>query len=136
LTYVRFDNGESLADLLVQWAQGRTIFDPDTMIRTIMSSPNRKGLFQKDHLIGVNVWDENWKYVNYRYCIDDGSAFLNEYLRWLFYTDNEILDKSKNVNDGGSLDSDTLYKFKMKLNPIIIWKVFSIRRDHNVDNQT
>jgi len=131
LQYRRFDNEEGLEKLLVLWAQGRTIFDPDTMVRTIMRSPNRKGLFLNDCLIGVNVWDENWMYVNYRYCIDDSSGFLNEYLRWRFYTDEEILNKTKLVNDGGSLDSDTLYRFKMKLNPVTVWKVYSIRSINN-----
>ena len=78
-------------------------------------------------LVGMNVWDENFAFINYRYCIDDGAPFLNEYLRYCFYTHPTILLINKYVNDGGCLDSEGLKKFKMKLNPLAVYKVFSYK---------
>jgi len=128
LTYRRIKTDEivpELSILLTSWAENREVFDPDTFVRFILHGDNRKGLFVNNCLVGVNVWDVNYYYINFRYCVDDGSPFLNEYMRYLFYTDNEILQQNKLVNDGGSLGSELLRKFKLKLNPHQILKIYS-----------
>lgn len=114
-----------LSRLLTSWAEGRDVFDPDTFVRFVLNGDNRKGLFVDGRLVGLNVWDENYRYVNFRYCVDDSSPFLNEYMRYLFYTDTEILQTGKLVNDGGALGSEALFRFKQKLNPCQIMKVYS-----------
>jgi len=121
-------NLNAIKELLLLWAKGREIFDNEIMIKFILDGKYRWGLFNDGRLVGMNVWDENFTFINYRYCIDDGTPFLNEYLRYCFYTHPTILLINKYVNDGGCLDSEGLKKFKMKLNPIKVYKVFSYKR--------
>jgi hypothetical protein len=121
-----------VSELMIQWGKDKNVFDPETMLRFGLMGEHRFGLFLKKsgcaaQLIGLNIWDENWKYVNFRYCIDDGSSFLQEYLRYQFYTDPEIQAKGKLVNDGGALDSEGLLRFKLKLNPVQVIKVYSLK---------
>lgn len=118
---------DAVEDLLLKWANGRTIFDPETFTRFVLQGDNRKGLFLNNDLIGVNVWDENDTFVNFRYCVDNGMPFLNEYLRYMFYTDADIVGKGKLVNDGGALESPNLKRFKEKLNPKNVWSVYSCK---------
>lgn len=117
----------ALSHILLEWQSNREVFDPETFTRFVLSGDNRKGLFVDGRLVGLNVWDENYQYINFRYCIDDGSPFLNEYIRYLFYTDKEIIQCNKMVNDGGSLGSENLLKFKQKLNPCQIMKIYSYK---------
>jgi len=81
-------------------------------------------------LVGLNVWDENYAFVNYRLCIDNGEPYLQEFLRYLFYT-QDVLATERWVNDGGSLGREGLERFKLKLNPVAVWKVFSSRKEGN-----
>jgi len=90
---------------------------------------NRKILWDHDGFVwGVNIWDENWEYINFRFCFCRPGDFLSEYMRWLFYTDPLILNKKKLVNDGGVLDNLNLKNFKDKLNPLFVRDVFSWRK--------
>lgn len=128
LLYITIHKGEFITPLSImldEWGQNRKVFDTNTFVRFVLHGDNRKGLFVDNNLVGLNVWDENYWYINYRCCIDNGSPFLNEYMRYLFYTDVEIIQKHKLVNDGGSLGSETLYKFKQKLNPHQVMKIYS-----------
>jgi hypothetical protein len=128
LTYEKLEINEELDNitaLMSNWCRHREIYDPNTFLRFIMQGNNRKGLFIDNHLVGINVWDSNYYYINFRCCVDDGSPFLNEYMRYLFYTDDEIVSQNKLVNDGGALDSKALYKFKLKLNPCEVSKIYS-----------
>jgi hypothetical protein len=76
--------------------------------------------------MAVNAWDENWQYINFRFCIiRQGEPFLDEFARWLFYTDGQIQAKNKLVNDGGTLGNPGLEHFKDKLNPVHKRKVYS-----------
>ena len=130
LVYKRIKGARNLTaikELLLKWAKDRKLFDNEVMIKFILAGENRWGLFNDGRLVGMNVWDENFTFINYRYCIDDGTPFLNEYLRHCFYTHSTILSTYKYVNDGGCLDSKGLKKFKMKLNPFKVYKVFSYK---------
>jgi hypothetical protein len=70
-------------------------------------------------LVAMNVWDENYKYINYRLCIvSPHEDFLDEFTRLLFYTDAEIQVTGKFINDGGTLGNAGLEFFKNKLNPL------------------
>jgi hypothetical protein len=83
------------------------------------SQIHRKFLYNKyNELVGINAWDENYFYINYRYCIIKDIPYLDEFMRWLFYTDDDVFKCDKLINDGGCLDSPGLEKFKDKLNPI------------------
>jgi len=86
----------------------------------------KMGLYKDGKLVAINIWDENYKYINYRYCIvDRKEPFLDEFVRYLFYTDLVILKTGKLVNDGGTVGNQGLEHFKDKLNPIRKRKVHS-----------
>lgn len=78
-------------------------------------------------LVGVNVWDINYKYVNYRLCIaKPGERFLDEFMRYQFYMDEWLWLSGKKVNDGGSIGRKGLERFKDKMNPYIKRKRYSL----------
>lgn len=86
----------------------------------------RKYLYRGKELVAINAWDENWKYINYRVCfVKQGEPFLDEFVRWLFYTDPEIIGMRKLVNDGGTLGNKGLEAFKDKMNPYEKHKIYS-----------
>jgi len=104
---------------LEKWAGERLLYGNEIMIKYLMECNNVKGLFFGKELMGFNAWDDNFKYTNFRYCMDNRKVpFLNEYLRLLFY--REMSDKNKIINDGGVLGDEGLKRFKNKLNPIMI----------------
>jgi hypothetical protein len=118
----KFDQ-KKLETLLLQWIEripGDEIHDAETMTKFLIEGKNRKALTDSEGKVffGINIWDENFKFINYRYCMCMGVPFLSEYMRLLFYTDEEIQNKNKLVNDGGSLDRPELERFKDKMNPI------------------
>lgn len=118
-----------IRDLLVDWLltlEDYEIHDDSSLLAFAFHGENRAGLFSPGgKLVGLNVWDENWCYVNFRYCFSLPEEHLNSYLRLLFYTDPEIQAKNKLVNDGGVLDRPSLKFFKEKMNPLKVRKVYS-----------
>jgi len=120
----------ALPDILCQWLEGKpddvVIYDDKVILNYLNECENGKVLLdQYGNIYGLNIWDENYMYVNFRYCFCKPGQFLSEYMRLLFYTDPEILNKNKLVNDGGCLDDENLYRFKTKLNPVKINKIYS-----------
>jgi len=129
------DNLEGYEDkilvLFIDWLshmdEDTTIHDDKVMKEFLLYGENRKILVdEKGELYGLNVWDENYLYVNFRYSLCGNYSFLNEYMRRLFYLD--MIPKGKLVNDGGVLDNPKLKFFKDKLNPIRIREVKSWER--------
>jgi hypothetical protein len=121
---------ERLKQVMIDWLDSMgpntEIQDDDVMIKYLLHGKNRKILHDsKGYIYGVNIWDENWKYINYRFCICKKEDFLSEYMRYLFYTDSIIQAKNKLVNDGGSVGNIGLEKFKRKMNPIVVREVKS-----------
>lgn len=87
----------------------------------------RKYLVFNDEIVALNAWDMNYKYINYRLnIVKKDIPFLSEFSRWLFYTDNWIHSQGLLVNDGGNLGNPLLAKFKEKLNPKQINKVYTL----------
>lgn len=114
--------------LLSNWSvRHPEVFDPVTMIHLCLFGTWRWGLFVGDRLCGMNVADNNYRYINYRYCLDDGSDFIQEFLRYQFYTSDWTLQSGMLVNDGGDLDEEHLAEFKMKLRPFEVRRVFQYR---------
>lgn len=86
----------------------------------------RKYLYNKSgELVGINAWDENWMFINYRVCIVREDPFLDEFIRLLFYTDEKVIGMNKIVNDGGTLGHEGLQRFKDKMNPFEKHKIYS-----------
>lgn len=122
--------GNLIANWLIE--KGDDAQDADLMADFAYFSkvPNifRKYLYNSNgDLVGINAWDENYQYVNYRVCIVDFTeAYLDEFMRYLFYTDNIIEETGKMINDGGTLDNPGLERFKDKMNPIKKRKVHTL----------
>jgi hypothetical protein len=118
-----------LNELLTSWLEKKgdeKIEDDQVMMSYVFGGKFRKLLWdRKGKIYGMNIWDKNYKYINFRYCICRPEEFLSEYMRLLFYTDPIIQEKNKLVNDGGVLDNPNLKKFKDKMNPHHIREVFS-----------
>jgi hypothetical protein len=112
--------------LLGEWIEAKQdyIQDPELIIDYVFQYSLQNGIYRKflysdKKLVAINVWDENYKYINYRYCIvKQEEPYLDEFARYLFYTDPEIQDKGKLINDGGSIGNEGLERFKDKLNPV------------------
>ena len=123
-------------ELIGEWLEIRkqSVEDAEFLARFAIfaqfSGIERKFLYNStEQLIGINAWDENWKYINYRVCIvKPGEDFLDEFMRYLFFTDEDILQREKLVNDGGTLGNLGLERFKDKMNPISKVKIYSYIR--------
>ena len=126
LRYEYCQSSDLSTDVFISWLCGRKedeiILDDDVILKYLHHT-EKKILYDDNEVYGINIWDENYKYVNYRYCFTDGSPFLSEYMRYLFYTDKDILQKEKLINDGGSLGSEGLHNFKVRLNPVEIIEI-------------
>ena len=119
-----------LEKLMMGWVDKfDEIRDAEVLIDYVLNGDSRKVLLgqESDNLYGLNVWDENFQYINFRYSICSEEPFLAEYLRLLFYQD---MDKqNKLVNDGGVLDNSSLKNFKDKMNPLFVRTVKSKKED-------
>jgi hypothetical protein len=120
-----------VATLLEKWGDRKEqVYDPDVMVKFALLGEHRWGLFRsslyaKPELVGINVADPNWKFVNYRLCIDNGEPYMQEYLRYLFYISPWVREQGKLVNDGGNLGSEGLARFKKKLNPAYVENIYT-----------
>lgn len=115
----------AVEDLLLKWLKRKSdedIHDEDSMLWFLTRGTMRAFLYDRDRLVGINVWDALAPYLMYRYCVTDpDEPFLNEFARLLFYQSMPgVL-----VIDGGSLGNAGLERFKDKLNPIKKRKVCS-----------
>lgn len=120
----------AILELFIKWLEGRgedeVIHGDEVMYHYLLNGKNREILTHRDlGLLGINIWDENYKYINFRYTICRPIPYLDEYMRWMFYTS---IKPPKFVNDGGVLDSPGLKKFKDRLNPIRVREVHSWRK--------
>ena len=119
--------------LIAEWLNNKSETVQDAHLLTqfcyLSDDPNihRRCLYDEyENLVAINVWDENYKFINYRFCIvKQDVPYLDEFARWLFYTDSEIQRSGKLINDGGVLGSEGLERYKDKLNPLHKRKVFS-----------
>jgi hypothetical protein len=132
-TYCDDCDEEQVRKVLGNWLEEKmkTVLDADILVEFAFTS-NLIGIYRKylydgeGTLVAINVWDQNWKYINFRYCIIDMSQpYLDEFARYLFYTDPDIQISGKLINDGGSLGNKGLEKFKDKLNPVRKREVYS-----------
>ena len=122
-------NERQAQTLLGEWLDNKPkVEDAELMIRLCLEKiPGvcRRFLYHDGELKAINVWDENWRFVNYRVCIVRDEPWLSEFARLLFYTDPEIQSKHKLIHDGGSLGNEGLERFKDKMNPLIKRKRYS-----------
>jgi hypothetical protein len=131
---------EGLKSLLLGWlnSQGKDeeIQDDDVILEYLYKGENRRVLIDKQFtMLGINIWDYNHHYINFRYSFTQDHKFLSEYIRYLFYTDPTIIHQSKLVNDGGTLGNSNIGLFKDKLNPIYKRGVFSYHKTGEGPNE-
>jgi hypothetical protein len=118
--------------LFQEWLEGikeQEIQDSDVMLKYVLEGQRRWLLCDvNDAVLGLNIWDENYKYLNYRYCLCKNYPFLSEHMRLRFYQSSPVLGSGKLVNDGGVLDNPNLEAFKDKMNPMRKREVYSWSR--------
>jgi hypothetical protein len=126
-----------IEELIIAWMKDRpekeTIHDDEVMLDYLLNGTNRAGLFRDGRLVGMNVWDHSWAFINFRYSICLPEPGLADYLRWRFYTDEAIKLSGKLVNDGGVLDKPSLKFYKDRLNPKKVRKVYSWKRKEGTE---
>lgn len=126
-------NFDDLSALMGVWLEGRSdkAEDAELMINMALNiRPDVQRSFmynEAGELVGMNVWDESWKYVNYNLCVvKPGERFLDEFMRYKFYTMPPFFFNGKKVNDGGTLGREGLERFKDKMNPAEKRKRYSL----------
>ena len=108
---------EKAAELFLDWMiDGIDYVEaPETIVDYLLAADNIIGLFIGKELIGFNSWDSNFQFLNFRYSFTlRRENYASEFLRLCFYRN---LPKGTLVNDGGTLGSPGLERFKRKLNP-------------------
>lgn len=128
----RYDQSlkEQINNMTIEWlvhkGKETSIHDSETLLKALEYAENRAVLLcSKNGVMGINIWDSNWKYINYRFMICRPEPFLDEYMRYLFYTSDAVQFSNKLINDGGCLGNEGLKKFKKSLNPVKIREVKS-----------
>jgi len=141
---------DPLPPLMGEWLEDRAADteDAELMLKMVFSAHHgmgKKFMYNGKQtpgnsygdLVGVNVWDMSYKYVNYRLCIaKPGERFLDEFMRYQFYKDEWLWLSGKKVNDGGSLGREGLERFKDKMNPLEKRKRYSLKKVIHYVNQT
>jgi len=128
IVYRPIEEGDSPPALLAEWLkEDQEIYDIDVIVDylTLLDPQYAAVLEVEGSPIGLNVWDENYRFINFRYSfVNRRVKYASEYIRLRFYRD--MLERSeKMVNDGGNLDNQRLLAFKMKLKPIVVQNVYS-----------
>jgi len=129
---------EEVQDTVLSWLsrKEREIQDSDVFLKYIKEGERKWFLLDEKRriVLGVNIWDSNYKYNNFRYSICKPLDYLSEYLRYRFYTSPPILGERYNfgklVNDGGSLNNPSLERFKRKLQPVQVREVYTWTRSN------
>jgi len=118
---------ENFDDFVGRWVESikwEEIHDADIMLKYVYGGNKRDILVDENgNILAMNIWDENYIMINFRYCICLDKPFLNEYMRYMFYFMNR--NSFKLVNDGGVLDNDGIKEFKDKMNPYEVNKINS-----------
>lgn len=118
---------DQVVQVFLDWLESRNqweeIHDGQIITSYLKESDNCRGLFRGEELVGFTIHDENWSFINFRYCFSKAEPFLNEYIRYRFFTSPEIWYSGKLVNDGGVLDNPRLKFFKDRLNPVTVYSI-------------
>lgn len=121
-----------IGQFLEYWAQeseqADSWYDSEVFLKYMFEGKSRWFLrgSQTHKLYGIIATDRNFRYINFRYCVVQPKIRgLSDTARVKFY---QLLAQSFwgdfLVNDGGTLGRDSLYNYKMKLNPRQVNKIF------------
>jgi hypothetical protein len=121
LELLEIGNFRYIEHIMEEWANSKgepEIHDGDAMIRILTNDPLLLYIYSGNRCLGFIVYDINYKYVNFRYCFVNPNYWgLSEYARLLFHQFVGSRFCTLLINDGGSLGSEQLYRFKKRLNP-------------------
>ena len=127
INYRKAAGPDELLGLFGEWLgvdEDREVYDAEGIMEYLEHVRTAMVLEEKGQPIGMNAWDENHRFINFRYSFAVGLPRISEFLRWLFYTTISRMSP-KQVNDGGSLGSETLHRFKTKLGPKAVNEIYS-----------
>jgi hypothetical protein len=112
---------------LQRWEADENFHDPETFVKYVFRNRAVSFYGQKSGKIyGLAYWDENHVFINFRYLIHEDIPGLSDSLRVYFMRFVwDVLKSGKMVNDGGSLDRESLYWYKKRLNPLAILEIRS-----------
>lgn len=121
-----------IKDLILKWLssdEDKKIYCVDSLLHFIRADSSSSLIIKKEgKIVSWNVWDENYKYINYRWCVvDPDENFLSEFSRYLVHSHlNSPFNRinPKLINDGGCLDSPGLMFFKDRMNPVAREKIY------------
>jgi hypothetical protein len=121
--YVPAGKPDEWLHLFGEWLETQEDYegiDPTLRYLEDNNSGGRWALFDKDTqtLVGVNIFDQNRRYINFRYCLVNPASpyqYASEIMRWHLH--NQVACSGKYVNDGGDLGREELHRFKQKLGP-------------------
>ena len=125
--YIENDKLNHFLDLWFHKNRDVVFYDPEVMVNYVYHGNNRLFLIgnESGRLYGICIWDENYKYINFRFClVDPNIKGLSDFCRVKFYI-FMAHETNKLVNDGGSLGNQGLYEYKKYLNPIEINEIRS-----------
>ena len=96
--------------------------------RYLLFGENRVFFFgvKTGKLYGICAYDENYKYVNFRYCavlpVIRGlkETIWQQFLQYVFFAKSNKL-----VNSGGSFKKKSIYNFKLKFSPVEINEIYT-----------
>jgi hypothetical protein len=128
--YLSGTTGMDMTDIIAGWLdskEGEEIHDGETMMNYIENSTSKLYVFSGNRPVGLIIYDSNYKYINFRYCFVEKDMWgLSEYARLYFHMYAGIFCPGKMINDGGSLDNENLHRFKKRLNPYKINKIYTL----------
>ena len=132
--FLDYRKRDTIRALVIKWLEKKEglIHCADNLLFLLeRTNMNNSFLIENSYgkAVSWNVWDYNFAFVNYRWCIvDPDEPFLDEFSRFVFHS----MPRSKNrlINDGGELWDEKgkpngLAVFKRRLNPVEIRPIFS-----------
>jgi len=122
---VRASAGDSYISVLEDVMGLKEWYDPETALEYAFHGKNRLTIVDEGGVRALCCWDENYKYVNFRYCFTDPTIKgISDYARVQFHRYIDFIKPGKPVNDGGCLDNVNLLEYKLHLNPYSVNKIF------------
>jgi hypothetical protein len=120
--------------ILGEWLESKEdeVQDAEVMVEYLTNPTEGTtiGILRDEHGTewGILAWDDNWEYINFRYCIVAvGQPYLTEAAKLMFYLQDIIQFDPRLVNDGGVVDSAGLRDFKDRMNPTLRQSIYSWR---------